>query len=655
LLAAPPILPLAPAALPTIAPLEQTAAKFTPASAAPAEARPSSSETQAAASSAFFDARAVPIEIRMSFIMEGFRIEDGSHRLLAPNGGAALTVDQWRGYGKFLREARLRKTLLLLADLPHAAVGTPREARRQALWAANRDILPAELSKAAGDPERERPVILRRLASLYRRGLQRPVPTAFQAPAPITSQEEEKLGGIFETALVARLEKSPEGRRLLASLTDADGARRLPAIRVLRFSSDGEVFADAFYSTYGRQLFFSLDTVRAVLVARLSANERAEADAALRTQKGALQFFENSPARAAAFVEAVEETLFHELVHYEQDRQLPLPRAALHSETPPLIAVEQEYDAYFRQNQYLRGVLEKDGSRVDFGHIDDYQRLLEGFDVWKAHIDRAHLEDALMSGMYTTLADLARLHAFSRALLERLAGPKATASPEAAVLLAAARRGSEAIEVEQKAAQAKLEDFRATWGRLEESALIRWAALSRRHGNWAAAAAAQDRLAATANESVLMRRHRAKADADAHFALLRLHAPVGLSTEARVTWVNALSKRLNDRREPWPKDLWTAFLSAYGDLARELLDAAKTAPAAQAAALRARAQSFIQSRDRHLEDLRKLAQANLESARATKDVRRTHDFIHWGSIQAEVLGDAKLVRAFGRLDTTPRR
>lgn len=607
-----------------------------------------SDEDARAAGNALFDARRQHLQAddAAALMMSGYRFNEVTGRILAPQTGEPLTNTSVRALQNQLNEGRGRRTLLRLA---HETGPGGSVERKDALTAINRDVLPREVLKARKvGPEKERATILRRAASLYRRWLERAPFEGDEVVVPANAEAEEKLGALVASAAVKRFSDDPEGVRLLDQLRDAHGKLRLPTMRVLRLDER----YGALYASYGRQLVLSLNYVKRLLLAKLPEAERVEAEKRISTEEGALEYLLQSPARVAALAEALDVTLFHELVHFRQDLERPLMTAVKEEEAPGLLTLEHEYEAYFRQDLYIHSRLSHPDARLDIERLDDYLRLIDNFDTWKAQIDSSYTLNFLNGT--TAMDELEKLQGESRQLIQRLAGPENHRSAAASKRLMAAARGTDAVAAEKKAAEAELAEYRQRWPALARDGLRRWLEINEGLGRLPQVAFAQDRLARLAGSLFDAVIWNEKARESANSALLRLAQPDGLSTDERVEWINALATRSNSFGIPWQKEIWVAILRDFAQKARELhVEAGKSAEGPAKIELLRRAREFESAVDTHRATLRVHAETNLASARVEADPARRAVVIEWGSMQADVLGDTELSASFQTIAKIP--
>lgn len=587
------------------------------------------------AGDALFDARRSHLQAddAGTLVISGFRFNEATGRILAPRTGEPLTNAQVRAIRNLFHGERGRRTLLRLAR--ETGPGGSVE-RKNALAAGNRDVLAREvLSARKAGPEKERATILRRLASLYRRWLERAPLTGEVVVMPMNAEAEEKLGALIGSAVVKRFSDDSEGMRLLDELRDEHGRLRLPMMRVLRLDAR----YGALYTPYGQQLILSLDYLKGFLLARLPEAGREEAAERLATEEGALAYLLADPARVAALAEDIDVTLFHELVHFRQDLEGPLMTAIQKEEAPLPMPLEYEYEAYFRQGLYIHSRLSHPNARLDIERLDDYLRLIDNFDAWKRHIDGYYAAHFLNSA--AAMEELEKLQDQSQRLIRRLAGSEGRRS--------SAARVADAVAVEQRAAAAQLVEYRKRWPALARDGLRRWAQINAALGRWPGVALAQDRLASLAESSSDAAEWNEKAKSSANSALLRLASPEGLDTDERVEWINALAARYSALGEPWPKQLWVAFLRDFAQRARELrVEAGKSAEGLVQIELLRRAKKFESQVAANRAMLRAHAERNLALTRGETDPDRRAAAIEWGSMQASVLGDEDISTEFKR-------
>jgi hypothetical protein len=529
-----------------------------------------------------FRARPLALDDAQSLVIMGYRFDEASGRVLAPNEGKPVTVAEMRGLENGLKSQRARRALLRLDR--EASVGTD-AARFSALVAANAGVLAPEVRRAAArGPEAAQQVIARRLLSLYRRWLDKPI----EAPSPVRpvgGDLEEKLGALIADAAVARLSEDAEGRRLLDELREESGRLRLPTMRVLRLDER----SGAVYTSYGRQLIVSLDYLRGRYIASLPEAERAEAARRMATEKDALDYLSEEPERAALVAAAVDVTIFHELVHFKQDLQRPLMGAMLTEEVPALFTLQHEYEAIHRQDLYIHSRLMSPGATLDVDRVDDYLRLIDDFDGWRGHV-QDYYQTRLING-YGDVDELVELQARSQALIEKLAARAPSAAAQAKVAGAAA--GAQAVARERAATAGLLEGYREDWAALAQEGLERWVALNAERGRWPQIAVAQERLArlADARAAEARRQHKASrpdaaeavrlreaAQAARTEALRRLASGEGLTLDERLDWINALAADSRDRGVPWGEELWVAAFRDQTAKAAALREEAAKAP-----------------------------------------------------------------------------
>ncbi|HAZ07691.1 MAG TPA: hypothetical protein DCZ01_04020 [Elusimicrobia bacterium] len=654
LAAAPAVSPSAAFTPPTAAPLlfpaakglETTLPKSPFVGSGDAAAATKGQESESNAGDALFDARRLQADDNVSLLLSGYRFDEATSRILTPNTGQPLTNAQARALQNSLRERRNRLALLRLSRKTGAGDSPQRKA---ALIDINRDALPREVRMAAkAGPQKEQATILRRLASLYRRWLERASAEGNAVVSPANAETEEKLGALIAEAAVKRFSDDPEGARLLDSLRDEYGKLRLPTMRVLRLDAR----YGAMYTSYGRQLIISLNYLKPLLLARLPQAERADAEKSLATEAGALAYLSQSPARVASLIDSIDVTLFHELVHFRQDHERPLMTAISQEEIPTLATYEHEYEAYFRQDLYIHSRLSRPDAKLDIDRIDDYLRLIDDFDAWKGVIDRYYATNFLNG--YVMLEELTRLQSGSQRMIERLAGPEGGQSAAASKRLKAAARGTQAIETEKKAAEAELAEYRRRWPALARDGLRRWVEINERLGRWPQVGLAQDRLARLAESPADAAAWKGKAERSIDRALLKLEHADGLNLNERIEWINALAAYFNGRGEIWKKELWIASFRDYPAKARELRAAAeKSAEGVAKSEFLRQAESFERAVDSSRATLRDHAESDLSAVFAETDPLRRKNALTRGYMAASVLGDAELIAAFKPLAQDP--
>ncbi|MBI5247183.1 MAG: hypothetical protein HY923_08370 [Elusimicrobia bacterium] len=587
---------------------------------------------------ALFDARSQKLQQddAIGLIISGYRFGDEG-RLLEPKSGKALTNKEVRGLQNLYHESRGRRALL---RLERATVPDSEGVSKDALLAVNRDSLPREVLNAGKiSPEKERSVILRRLMSLYRRWMSKPESVPLGKVEPAGAEAEERLGALISDAAVKSFEADAEGKRLLDQLKDEQGRQRMPTIRVLRLDER----YGALY--YGGQMIISLDYLKSRLLARLGEAQRSDVAKALSTESGALAYLSANPDRLASLLDAVDVTIFHELVHYMQDLQRPLMSAAGVERTPTMVAIEHEYEAYFRQDLYIHSRMMRPGASMDIERLDDYLRLLSDFETWRAGIESGY-QTHFFNG-FAGLEEIEGLQKQSRAHLKRLADADAslpTHRPESVL------KGSVALAQEKAATTAAFDALRARWPKLAREGLNRWAELNATLDRPHQAALAYDalsRLSIKDGSPQAGAEFKVKADAWADKALIRLAAPEGLTVDQRIEWINALAGFFNGRQALWKKELWVASFRDNALKAESLrADAAKAGDDKTRAALLASAEQFEKSVSQNRATLRGNAEAHLAMARAEKKPEMLRALLEWGSMEAGVLGDAELIAAF---------
>jgi hypothetical protein len=264
-------------------------------------------------------------------------------------------------------------------------------------------------------------------------------------------------------------------------------------------------------------------------------------------------------------------------------------------QVPGLFTLQHEYEAWHRQDLYIHSRLMAAGASTDIDRVDDYQRFLDDFEAWRAHIQN-YYETRLLTG-YTDVDDLVELQARSQALIGTLAARAPSAAAQAKVAGAAA--GSEAVARERAATAGLVDSYREEWEAVAQEGLSRWVELNAEKERWPEIAAAQERLArlADARADEARRRHKAsKPDSDEAArlraaaeearaqALRRLFAGDGLTLDERVQWITSLAGDYRLRRIPWPEELWVA---AARDLTQKSAQLRAQAAAAPDAAARA--------------------------------------------------------------------
>ena len=619
---------------------------------------------------ALFDARRLQADDSISLVLSGYRFDEATSHILAPKTGEPVTNAQARALQNFFRESRSRHALLRLSRQTGPAGAASRKA---ALIDVNRDVLPREVLKSAKTgPEKEQAVVLRRLTSLYRRSLERESAADGAVGEPAAKRflrrliglyrrglewmstsgrdrAEEKLGALIAAAAVKRFSDDPEGVRLLNQLRDEHGKLRLPTMRVLRLDAR----YGALYTSYGRQLILSLASLKPLLLARLPEAEREEAEKSLATEGGALEYLSRNPASVATLAEAIDVTLFHELVHFRQDLERPLMTAIGKGEVPTtLLTYEHEYEAYFRQDLYIHSLLSRLDAKLAIDRIDDYLRLIDDFEAWKAGIDRTYAARFLNSTV--ALEELVELQDGSRNLIRRLAGPEDRRSAAASKRLKATERGTAALETERKAAEAELSEYRKRWPALARDGLRRWVEINEGLGRWPQVALAQKRLARLAESPADAATLNEKAGQLLNLALHKLANPEGLSLDERIEWLNALATDFNGRSEPWKKEMLIASMRDPAEKARELRAEAARAPEESVRlGMIARAEQFERTAQQNRAALHGRAEADLASVFSEPDPQRRNIALARGYQEAEVLGDAGLISAFKPLAQDP--
>jgi hypothetical protein len=594
---------------------------------------------------ALFDARRLQADDSSGLIMGGYRLDEATGHLLAPKTNAPITNAEARKLQNELNELRSRRTLLRLSRTTGSDASPE---RKIALIDINRDAVPREVLKAVkSGPEDAQTTILRRLTSLYRRWLERAPTEIPKKIVPPNAETEEKLGALIAEAAVKHFSEDPEGARLLNELRDKHGKLRLPTMRVLRLDAR----SGAFYTAWGRQLFLNLDYLKPLLLARLPAT-RAKVEKSFATEAGALEYLSRHPGSVELLAEAIDVTLFHELVHFHQDLERPLTTSINNNDVPTLVTLEHEYEAWFRQDLYIHSLLSHPGAKLSIDRLDDYLRLLDGFDAWKANIDGIY--NTQFFNTYVSLEELARLQDGSQSLIQRLAGPEGRQSAAASERLKRAARGAAAIATDKKAADAELAEYRRRWPQLARDGLRRWVEINEGLGRLPQAALAQERLARLAESPSDAAVWKEKSEQSINRALAKLAFPEGLTLNERIEWINALAAHFARRGEPWKKELWLASFRDYPEKARELRAAAAAASEdSSSRALIAGAEQFESILKQNRVDLRRRAETDLASAFSEADPQRRGIALARGYMEAEVLGDAELIAAFKPLSIDP--
>lgn len=475
-----------------------------------------------------------------ALLVLGYRFDDQG-RLLAPATGKPLTITDIRGIRYSWQGAANRETLLRLSNAK-----TARD--KNALVKAGREGLPREVVLAVGTPN-EQPVVLRRLSSLYRRWLAR---DPFENPKkiePVAAADEERLGALVSDAVLKRFSADPEGQKLLDELKDGNEGPRLPAIRVL----DLDMPVDAIYSSYGQQVIINLAALRDRIRPHIPFGERDEAEKSLAAEAGSLEYLSRRPELV---VEAMDDVIFHELVHFKQDLKGHVSQAHSRGEILGL-SIEHEYEAHLRQSLYIHSRV-LSGASLKMSGISYYLTLIANPTgaEWKRRIETDYRK-------FPDIADLDELESLqtkSSGLIRILAS--GDERPSAKHKVAGAARGVEAIVKERPEINAEFEKLFARRPQIKD-----WAALEKT-GRWPQLAALYDALARRMAPKSQEARDRARKWEEK--ALIRLSRGDRMSLRERLDWISSLAE-LAKGRGGWSQELCAAVFRDYPLWAERLL------------------------------------------------------------------------------------
>ncbi|MDD5658332.1 MAG: hypothetical protein PHF00_13860 [Elusimicrobia bacterium] len=555
---------------------------------------------------------------KISLLLSGYRMDAKAGRILVPNREQPLTVEEVAALKISLN---FRRNLDNMAWLSHMRNDAEAGGRSIAsVLALHKDVLAREVGSAWKKGKAAfRKAVLKRYASLFRRAYLRPSLEEFKTLVSAPQYDgdgyfddaERKNGERIQQALIARLGANPEGAKLLEELRGPDGQVRLPAVLVLDI--------DDRYAA-----FYNPNRVQLVLKGDPSALTDADIE---------------------EFVAQRESSIFHELVHYAQDLHRGYFAASKRGEVPGLATLENEFEAFGRQNLYIHEALRLNPAKTDDPQLSRYLTWLMDFYGWRDEIVRSYGDR--WPSTYSDLPGVGRLHEE----IGRISRKVARADPERAKLLRLAHmRGSAALRREAAAFAPILDDLRLSQERARLEGLLRWARINQEKGNWQQALYAFDhaRKAAPAER---------RAELDAKFqdaatqAMVWLHGDEhGLDLDARLVLVDAIARAYNEASRSWPDQLWVLRARTFSEAAEHNRSLAREQrSAAERDRFLENARTWLREIEKDRAILRQNAQTRLAEYEKEQDPARKAALLDWLGMWARNSGDEALVARVGAL------
>ena len=274
------------------------------------------------------------IEVWNSLMMEGYRLDEGTCRVMGPNSKpiSRVTVQYTKAIMvKGLAHISLERLLATIRTLPPTAP-IPAKVRAMAQqMAAAGAPLPPEV-RAVLDRPGATVAALRGPATASYQGLQRffdgMAPLADTAglalPAtggaasrrvPYRSSAEQEFGRALQGAFRAELARNPVGADLLARF-DRDRRNGAPNLLVLKLNQRPEdTTQGAVYDQTHDTMIINHWTVADVVRRRTPASKRAQIEPLLSDPAKLMAFVTKDPALMKAVIQEIDVEYFHELLH----------------------------------------------------------------------------------------------------------------------------------------------------------------------------------------------------------------------------------------------------------------------------------------------------------------------------------------------------
>ncbi|MDP3544110.1 MAG: hypothetical protein Q8T11_16710 [Elusimicrobiota bacterium] len=528
-----------------------------------------------------------------SFAYAGYRLDEETCRLMGPDGKPlnTLTMRIWREASRRHQAHAAMETLLGKLQGLNPTAPVPEDIREHMLALA---------SAGTGLPPRIERLLARNATTVGQlrapaqesyalstkffdgqRGFSDLASAAIPGSGPgvsarrkgIPDPEERKLGAALSAAFNAEMAKTAPGRELLARFRGVRG-EDMPDVMVLKLTqspNDPNAPGAQYDPSADRMIINHWEIVR-VLHARLPPEKLAKIKDRLADAKQISGLLAEDPSLLPLFVDNLDVTYYHELLHAAQSRRGRLDDEALRGNLPSANPLAKEHEAHRAHCGYL---LSKGAGAVDRSGWRDYcLGMLRDPDAFKDGVTRMYL--ATFSGS-SSLDDIAARQAARRAAsrgLERSGGIRGW--------------------VEQKLKQvgfrlgdAELETYRTDADERERSFLAGIPALRREAGgalvefyeNTGAPGRALAFALSLPPGSIDGAEERIDALADKTIAwVARGNAP-SLRAE-RLGAVGVLAARFAAQKREWPAALAAAYERDARSLAEELLARALKAPRA---------------------------------------------------------------------------
>jgi hypothetical protein len=204
-----------------------------------------------------------------------------------------------------------------------------------------------------------------------------------KTPPQFFDDNERKLGQALRESAQAHFAQNPLGQELLAHFKDKDGKISLPPFLLLNIDP-----------RYGAAYNPSNKTI---VVNQQYVVDGITKDPALRKQLADPQKFAAymlaHPEAREAFFKQHDIDLYHELTHAWQDRRDPLLSDMNRGDTPGVIHVEYEHEAFLQEMRYFHWKLLNDPNSVkDNPWLSNYMGLLSNFDQWRDGITQQYYQ-----------------------------------------------------------------------------------------------------------------------------------------------------------------------------------------------------------------------------------------------------------------------
>ncbi|MBI3553065.1 MAG: hypothetical protein HY077_11170 [Elusimicrobia bacterium] len=273
-------------------------------------------------------------------------------------------------------------------------------------------------------------------------------------PAQFFDDNERRLGNALRASAQEHFARSPIGQELLDHFKDKHGKVKLPPFLVL----DIDERMGAVYNQTNKTVVVNQRYVVDGLTAHLPERERDALRLELKDSKKFAAYLLAHPEAREAFLKQQDVTIFHELTHAWQDRRERLFDEMGRGNTPAVIHLEYEHEAFIQENRYMHWkVLHDPASAKDDPMLPSYMEMLSDFDKFRDGVTQQYYQ--LFPKNAATLATVNDLQKERVSAARRLMGESLHAGLVEMLRLFGMARGSSQIKRVESSSRKRMEAF----------------------------------------------------------------------------------------------------------------------------------------------------------------------------------------------------